>query len=1103
MSHSTPNALAFRPGLLSFCQVFLLAAVLAGLAVRAGAEAISFDLPSQPAAQALLAFNEQAKLEVLFHYDELSKINSSALHGSYEPAEALAHLLNGTGFAAHRNSVGKFIVARAGPASGTIRGRVLAPDGTPLAGLNVTLPGTLRSHSTDRQGGFSFSGLPPGNYQLNAAATGYRPLQVMDIVVPAGGTTQLEPQLMRVADEFTRLDPYIVQGHSANLRPFDHSQTLGTQLRAAGNLDLPRSENGALPYIIYDRDQLARSGVVDLNDFLQRELLESDAATHPPASGTSASQFITGSTNLNLRGYGADETIILVNGRRLPELLTTGSSAFSPDVNLIPLGLVQQVEVLPVSASSIYTGNAVGGVINIVLRPEADTNSTEITTTYTNALRGYDAPQSSVSLLHARALLEGRLMIRLSAYLTHTVPPTEMELRYRQSHNSDVIFGDPVYRATPNIRSADRSPLFGPGTSYVTSVAPGADGNGGLAGFAGRAGLRNLSFFDSPGPLSVSSDSLDYPYGLLQTRRAFAGSMVYDFRPWLQLGVDGVHSSTIINRGADVFRGDLTLKAANPLNPFGRDVYVSLNETAPSLGQGYNEARINFTSAVLGLLIKLPSDWKVALDGQYAHNMVDFRGLSGIDSGRWQQLVDRGRYNPLRDTQTYGAPDVLLDQALIYLGGRDRFVRLGDYETMDAAFRVTNQFLELPTGPGVLNAGADYRLSSLARYTEERRFSDGSFAETPIPWSGRTLQRYSLFGELQASLLPAKILPSWIRHLDGDVALRYIASANAKESNLAPTLGLKLETETGLSFRTSLNTSSRIPTPQMSLPRSTGGSGGLNYKTILDPRLQQRYDVQVNEDYAPALATEDSVTQTAGVIYQTGKIHRFRAALDFADTRKSNEVIVLEAQDVANLEAAIPVRLHRDPATGRIASVLTGAINTDSRHSQNWSAATDYSWNECLGGTLDLHARLVWYQSYTRRLLRLSPVVDELARPDTLTSSVLKYRANLGASWTGRHSGFGLDAHYFYSRILPLGEWASQGSDRIKPFWQFDAFAQSDVGRWLPWKSSRYVLKGQLRVNNILGSSFPHYANEGSGSGVQPYGDWRGRVCSVSLTATF
>ncbi len=1082
------------------------------LGLAAQAELLPFNLPAQSAARALLEFSQQTGIEVLFPYDELDHVRSTEVSGPREPADAISRLLLGTGFSARRSSNGKFIVAADQLRLGSIYGRLRAPDGTPLQGLTVRLAGSLQNVTTDRHGAFTLGGVPPGTVTVLAVGPGYRPLQLTEIAVTAGRQSQLEPLTMQLADDLTRLDPYIVSSRSASQRPFEHSQMLETPLRAAGNLDLPRSENGALPYTIYDRDQLTRSGVVDLNDFLQRELLESDAATHPPGSGTSPAQFLTGSTNLNLRGYGADETVILVNGRRLPELLTTGSSSFSPDVNLIPLSLVQQVEVLPVSASSLYTGNAVGGVVNIVLRPEADTNASEITTTYTNAVHRYDAPQSSLALLHAHALLDGRLHLRLSAYFTHTEPPTEMELGYHQGRSATPFAPDAsVYRATPNLRSANGSPLFGPGTSSVTSVAPGAEGANSLGAFTGRAGLRSLDLFDSPGSLSISPDSLDYPYGLRQRRQAWAGSVVYDYRPWLQLGFDAVSSRTVINRGLDVLRGDLTLRAGNPLNPFGQDVRVSLNETAPALGDGYSEAHIDFTSAVFGALFKLPSDWHLTFDGQFARNVVSYRGLSGVDALRWQQLVDTGLYNPLRDTQVYGPPAAFYDRALIYLGGRGRFVTLGDYETLDGAARITNQSLPLPTGPGVLNIGADYRFGRLAPYTQELRYADGTPAADPQPWTGRTLQRYSVFSELQGPLLPTRWLPAWIHQLEADLALRYVAAASSKESNLAPTVAFKLDTVAGVSFRASFTASSRIPTPQMSLPRTTGGGGGGALRqTLFDPRRQQDYAVQVNEDYAPALSPEESLTQTVGLIYQRGKVHRFRVALDFNDTRKTNEVVVLAAQDVANLEAILPARVQRavarpgDPGgAGLITSVLTGAINTDWRHSQNWTATSGYSWTECLGGTLDLNARLLWYQTYTRQILPASPVVDELAQPDTLASSIIKYRANLGAAWNGRRAGFGVDSHYFFSRILPAGEWASQGSDRIRPFWQVDAYAQCDLTRWLPFDPHRYGLRAQLRVNNVFNAPYPKYANEGSGSGIQPYGDWRGRTYSLSLTATF
>ncbi len=57
------------------------------------AKPVEFDLPAQPVADALLAFSRQAKIEVLFSFDELRKVTSTAISGRYEPEEALDRLL--------------------------------------------------------------------------------------------------------------------------------------------------------------------------------------------------------------------------------------------------------------------------------------------------------------------------------------------------------------------------------------------------------------------------------------------------------------------------------------------------------------------------------------------------------------------------------------------------------------------------------------------------------------------------------------------------------------------------------------------------------------------------------------------------------------------------------------------------------------------------------------------------------------------------------------------------------------------------------------------------------------------------------------------------
>ncbi len=1089
------------------------ALVIACIAVLAlpGARAVpqDFDLPRQPVAGALLAFSRQAGIEVLFSYDDLRDLQATPVSGRYEPADALNHLLRGTGFVARRKGPTTIVVTRLRQATGTIAGRLLTPDGGAARDVRVIIAGERYATTTDSRGEFAFPSVPPGSYRLIAAGPGFQPLQLAGVRVEAGRTRDLPPQTLQAAGGLVRLAPYIVQGEP--LRSYGHSQAFLAPPTAAGNLDLPRTEDDALPFTIYDRNQITRSGVINLNEFLQRELLDADAAKRPPDQSGNLPSFVAGSTNLGLRGYGLDETVVLVNGRRLPEVLTApGTPTLGPDVNLIPLSLVQQIEVLPVSASALYSGNAVGGVINIVLRPDAD--ATELTLATTNALAGYDAPQTSVSLLHGRSLLGGKLHLRLNANFSRTVPPTEAELDYHHGRvRTSAGTGDPIYAATPNIRSAAGTPLFGPGTSPVTSVAPGADGGGGLAAFAGRAGVRSLDLFVSPGGMAASTSSRDFPYGREQRRAAYYLSAVYDAFPWLQVGVDATYAHAVINRGFDVMAADLTLRGDSPLNPFGQDVRVSLNETAPRLGEGFSEARLDSYSSVLGFLVRLPADWRVSLDTQYSRNIARYRGLAPPDAGRWQQLVDDGRYNPLRDTQAFGPPAAFYDRALVYYGEPGRFVTFSDYDTGEAALRVTNTSLRLPTGLGTVNLGGDYRRSHMAGFTDVLRFGDGALAEPPEEWTGRTLQRYSAFGELQAPLLPVRWLPSWIRGIDTDLAVRYVAADTARETNVAPTFGLKISFRDGFSFRGSVTASSRYPTPYMSRRVGTPGAGtGVDHAFISDPLRGQSYDVLAPTDVSPVLQPESALTQTAGLLFQRGETHRLRMALDFVDTRKVNELVYLDPNAVVDLEAVLPGRVVRAPlapgdphSAGYVTSVLTGTVNMAWRRSQNWNASFDYAWTQCAGGTLELYGRLVWFQQFRRQVYEDSPEVDELRQPDGAVGGLLRARANFGAGWNNRRLGFGVDGRYFDSRILPEIERASQGGDRIDSCWQFDAYLQAEIGRWLPWKSSRVGLLAQLRVNNLFGPDFPRYANDPSGAGVQPYGDWRGRTYAASLTATF
>jgi len=80
--------------------------------------------------------------------------------------------------------------------------------------------------------------------------------------------------------------------------------------------------------------------------------------------GGSISNGSSGTATVNLRNFGADRTLVLVNGRRLPSGSPRNTAA---DLNQIPAALIKRVEVLTGGAGAIYGSDAVAGVVNFIM----------------------------------------------------------------------------------------------------------------------------------------------------------------------------------------------------------------------------------------------------------------------------------------------------------------------------------------------------------------------------------------------------------------------------------------------------------------------------------------------------------------------------------------------------------------------------------------------------------------------------------------------------------------------------------------------------------------------------------------------------------------
>ncbi|HET9627107.1 MAG TPA: TonB-dependent receptor [Kofleriaceae bacterium] len=131
---------------------------------------------------------------------------------------------------------------------------------------------------------------------------------------------------------------------------------------------------GRAPVSVITRKDLATSGHASLGDILQALPSQANAGNAQVNAGGD------GTTRLNLRGLGAARTLILLNGRRM---VAGGPGADSSvDINAIPLAMIERVEVYKDGASALYGADAVGGVVNLVTRPQFDgTDVTLLTST--------------------------------------------------------------------------------------------------------------------------------------------------------------------------------------------------------------------------------------------------------------------------------------------------------------------------------------------------------------------------------------------------------------------------------------------------------------------------------------------------------------------------------------------------------------------------------------------------------------------------------------------------------------------------------------------------------------------------------------------------
>ena len=374
--------------------------------------------------------------------------------------------------------------------------------------------------------------------------------------------------------------------------------------------------------VVLDEDFIRATGEVTLERVL-RQLPQNLNSTAEQISNrlNTASNF-TGASTVNLRGLGAESTLILIDGKR------AGYNGFLggvTDVSTIPLSIVERIEVMLDGASAIYGSDAVGGVVNIITRKDyqgveidlnyntpdgggynewrgtisggADLDGSRVRATYSRSVHsGLDGAEREATLFQ-RAQFAGPLYdIRFCCL------PGEIHVPILYRLGGDVLtLGE--YNALSGEDQARAS-------AETHAVLP--------PGFNENSSVDDITRF---GPPNWGSES-QAGYHILpkSVRNSFSGSLERDLRERLSAAMHARYErrDTVYRGGYIRFSGE-TLGGGNPFNPLGRSVH--LRGQRPDMGAQSTETISDLFDVGIDFEGSLGDNW--AWEAGFGYNSED------------------------------------------------------------------------------------------------------------------------------------------------------------------------------------------------------------------------------------------------------------------------------------------------------------------------------------------------------------------------------------------------------------------------------------------------------------------------------------------------
>ena len=848
--------------------------------------------------------------------------------------------------------------------------------------------------------------------------------------------------------------------------------------------------NTASPVVDISRAAIDRGGFATIGDAMAAlpQTFSGTASDRTGAIGADTTGTNAGrATGVNLRGLGADATLVLVNGRRMAG---AGIMADFADISSLPLSAVERVDVLLDGASALYGSDAVGGVVNVVMR---------------------DRWQGLETRARLGGATQGGLQQRQLAQTFGEAWRSGSVLLSAEYQRSDHVRGrDRAYTADADLRSfggADHRLFYSqPGNILGASSAPAYAIPPGQNG----VGLTPASFLAG----QVNLENQNAVADILPTQERFAvyAAASQDVGSRLTLNTEVRYSDrrfTIWNLAPVV---GLTVTSANPyfVSPNG----VTANTIAYSFGNetgaAKNTGSVQSTNFSAGAKLDLWADWRLDAYAAHGEELTLGRNTGLINSAALNEALGATADSPLT---RYSAPrdgyfnpyigqgrnpQAVLD---FVTSGWDRRRTIGKLDIASAT--ADGALLNLPAGAIRLAVGGQVRTETLK--TSGVSTSSGF---TPSPTLARRGERTvrAIFAEARIPLFGGDFQRPGLAKLELSAAVRredYSGDLGATTPKFgviwSPIEDLTVRGTYGESFRapsigelTDLQGATPVRLSNGSAPVLTLILYGGNPQ--LKPESAKSWTV--GADFKPQSVPGLTLS---GTVFRTAFDQRIgRPAINYLST-------ILTAADLAPFRTTIapttnPADLALVTAYLKNASPAAqalfppqayGAIG-DARYVN--AGAFTVEGLDLVGGysrrigkdTLDINANLSWILHYKRKVTAASTPV-ELAG---FAGYPADLRARASATWT--HGDLATTV-----TLNHTGDLQTEASRRVK------ALTTADLQlRWSPkaqaglWRGTAVTLTAQ----NLFDQDPPFYdAPQVVGYDATNF-DPNGRVVAVQLT---